>query len=336
MIRLRAHHALALALLHASCTVYDVAEAEREIDALRGEVASLRAAAGARLELDTMLTNVIADSNTIAVGLRVATVRDILSSAASRYLTGVRLHLRPNVVVRESDNVRVRIGPLRVNAGSWEIAVTILRVDALLSAESIDVAVADSNRLDITVPVHVSEGTGEALIDFQWDAATVTSVVCSDFAVHETFTGYVEPRTYRMRGGFMLVTEDGGVVAKPVVRDRIAVSPQPTEASWARVREILGEENQIFKCGIAMSPSGMETKLRELLTKGFRFSLPSSIIRAVPLPGSIRDEVDVAGRRAAVSIIPEPPELTADWLWLRAVVRASAYGAAPIEVDAGR
>jgi hypothetical protein len=336
MIRLRARHTLVLALLHASCTVYDVAEADREIDTLRAEVAALRAAAGARLELDTMLSSVVADSNAIAVGLRVTTVRDILSRTASRYLTGVRLHLRPNVVVRESDNVGVRVGPLRVNAGTWELAVTILRVDALLSAEAIDVTVADSNRLDITVPVHVSEGTGAALIDFRWDAAAMTSVVCADFAVHETFTGYVEPRTYRMRGSFMLVVEDGGLVAKPVVHDRIAVSPRPTEASWARVREILREQNQIFNCGIAMSPSGMETMLRTLLTKGFRFSLPSSLIRAVPLPASIRDEVDVVGRRAAISIIPEPPELTAGWLWLRAAVRASAYGTAPIKVDAGR
>ena len=333
MIRLRADHALALALLQAGCTVHDVTEADRGIGELRAEVAALRTKAGAWLEQDTMLTSVVGDTNAIAVGLRVATVRDVLTSTASRYLTGVRLHLRPNVVVAESDTVRVGVGPLRVNAGSWELAVTIQRVEALLSAGSIDVAVGDSNRLDLTVQVHVSEGTGAALIDFRWDAATMTSVVCADFAVHETFTGYVEPRTYRLRGSFLLVTEEGGLVAKPTVRDRIAVSPRPTEASWARVREILGEQNRIFNCGIAMSPSGMETMLRDLLTKGFRFRLPSSLLRAVPLPGTISNEVDVGGRRAAVSIIPDSPELTAGWLWLRAGVRASAYGAAPIQVE---
>jgi hypothetical protein len=333
MMRLRAHRVLALALLLAGCTVYDVEEAERGVVALRDEVAALRDAAGERLVQDTLLANVIGDENVLAVGLRVATVRDMLSSTASRYLSGVQLHVRPNVVVREGDTVSVGVGPLRVVAGTWELAVTILRVEALLHAGSIDVAVTDSSRLDLTVPVHVSEGTGAALIDFRWDAAMATSVVCADFAVHETFTGYVEPRTYRMRGSFRLVTEDGGLVAKPAVLDRISVSPRPTAASWARVREILQEQNRIFNCGIAMSPSGMETMLDELLTKGFRFRLPSSLFPAVPLPGSISNEVDVAGRRAALSIIPEAPELTARWLWLRASVRASAHGKAPIQVD---
>jgi hypothetical protein len=335
MIGHRTLCALALALT-AGCTVQDVTEADRGLDALRAEVASLRAAAGARLARDTMLTNAVTDSNAIAVGLRVTTLREILSNTARRYLSGVRLHLRPNVVVRERDTVRVRVGPLSVEAGTWELAVTIRRVDALLSAQAIDVTVADSNRLDITVPVRVSEGTGEAVIDFRWDAAAVTSVVCGDFAVREAFTGYVEPRMYRVRGSFTLINEAGGVTARPVVHHRIPISPQPTQASWARVREILNEQNHIFNCGIALSPAGMEEKLRELLTRGFRFSLPASIIREVPLPGSFGEEVDVAGRRAIVSIQPAPPELTADWLWLRASVRAFAYGEKPIRVDAGR
>jgi hypothetical protein len=336
MTRVRVRLAIVLALLGVRCTGQDVPEADPELDALRAEVAALRAAAGARLTQDTMLTRALADSNVIAVGLRVATLRDILSRAARRYLTGVRLHLRPNVVVTESDTVRVKVGPLDVEAGTWELAVTIRRVNALLSAEAIDIAVSDSNRLDVTVPVHVSEGTGVAVIDFRWDAAAVTSVVCGDFAIQEAFTGYVEPRTYRVRGSFTLINQKSGVVARPVVYHRIPISPQPTRASWARVREILNEQNDIFSCGIAMSPTGMETMLRELLTKGFRFSLPSSIMREVPLPGSFGEEVDVAGRRAVVSIEPEPPELSADWLWLRASVRAAAFGEAPINVDPGR
>jgi hypothetical protein len=336
MIPRGVRHTLMLALLPASCSVYDVADTDPELDALRAEVAALRAAAGSRLVLDTVLANVVADSDAVAIGLRVGAVRDILSSAANRYLSDVRLHLRPNVVVNESDTVAARVGPLRVEAGHWELAVTIQRVNASLSAESIEVAVTDSNRLDITVLVRVSEATGRALIDFRWDAATATSVVCGDFSVREAFTGYVSPRTYQVRGNFRLVTQRGEMLAVPVVYNQIPVSPQPTEASWARVREILNEQNQIFNCGIAMSPSDMETKLRELLTKGFRFRLPSSIIRAVPLPGSIRDEVDVAGRRAALSITPQPPELNGGWLWLRAAVRASARGEAPIQVDPAR
>jgi hypothetical protein len=279
---------------------------------------------------------VVADSGQIAVGLRVATVGDVLSKAAVRYLTDVRLHLRPNVVVRRGNDVAVSVGPVRVTAGSWELAVTILRVDATLSAESIELAVTGTDRLDVTVPVHVGSGTGEARIEFGWDAARATGLVCGDFVASEVFSATVEPRTYRMRGSFTLVSEDGGLVAKPTVHDRIAVSPVPTPASWNRVRQILQDQNRIFNCGLALSPSSVEEMLRDLLARGFRFSLPSSILRQVPLPGSILNQVEVAGRRAAVSIVSEPPLLMGEWIWLRASVAASVYEGAPITVDAPR
>ncbi len=307
--------------------------AAAELQALRAEVGALGDSAALRFRGDTLLASMQGDSTSdIALGLRVETLREILSSAASQYLDDVRLHLRPNVVVRAGDEVRVRVGPVNVFAGRWDLAVTVQRVDALLSAGAIDVVAGDSNRLDLTVPVHVSDATGGALIDFKWDAARLAAVVCHDFAVSEPFTGYVRLRTYAMRGYFKVVTEEGRLIARPVLRDRILVSPQPTEESWARVREILGEQDRIFRCGLALSPEKMETMLRELLGQGFRFSLPASILRPIPLPASVLNEVDVAGRRVGVTVMPEPPRLTRDRLWLRAAVRASTLDDAPIRV----
>jgi hypothetical protein len=326
--------ALAAVVLASACK--GRAAEDPDLPALRAEVATLREAAEARFRSDTLLAPLMADSTTIAVGLRVVTVRDLLAAAVPRYLQDVKLHIRPNVVVREEDEVRVRVGPVSVYAGRWHLAVTIRRVDARLRADSIDLVVTRADRIEVTVPVHVVDGSGDALIDFRWDAARVTGVVCGDFAVREEFSGYVEPRTYRMRGRFELITEDGALIARPVVEQRIPVSPQPTQASWERVRTILNEQNHIFKCGIALSPERMETMLRELLTKGFRFRLPSSILRPVPLPASLLDEVDVAGRRARVTVRPQPPLLTADWLWLRANVDVTASGDAPILLDSVR
>ena len=299
---------------------------------LRTEVESLRLAAAARIRSDSLLRPLLADSTALIVGLHVGTVRALLTAAATRYLTDVKLHLRPDVRITETDEVRVGIGPLRVGAGHWDLAVTIERIDATLRADSIGLVVSDSSRIDIDLPVHVSGGSGDATIDFHWDAAVVASVVCGDFDVRERLSAYVEPRSYRIRGYFELVNEGEGLVARPVVRQRIPVSPQPTAASWARVREILNEQNHIFNCGLALSPSGMEAMLRDLLTRGFRFRLPQSILRPVPLPASIANEVDVAGRRVAIAVAPAPPRLTADWIWLRGEVDAIAIDAAPITV----
>jgi hypothetical protein len=329
--------ACALLLGASGCGGRSDARAAAELAALRAEVAALRAAAAAAFEAEAADAADAAvgeapdrAGDAIVVALRVAMVRDVVAGAAERYLARVRLHLRPDVVVRAGDEVRVRAGPINAYAGRWELAVTIRRIDALLEVGRLDLAAGDADRLDLTVPVHIRSATGDALIDFSWNAARLAGVICSDFTVHEPFAGIVLPRTEVLRGHFRLITEDGRVVAQPALRDRIPVRPVPTEESWERIREILREQNRIFNCGLALSPDGVERMLRDLLTRGFRFNLPSSILRPMPLPGSIINEVEVGGRAVAVEVLPEPPHLTRDWLWLQAAVRAVAADDEPI------
>jgi hypothetical protein len=90
------------------------------------------------------------------------------------------------------------------------------------------------------------------------------------------------------------------------------------------VREILREQNRIYNCGLALSPEPMEGMLGDLLETGFRFSLPPSILRPMPLPGAMANEVTVAGRQVAVSVVPRPPLIVDDRLWLRASIEPSA------------
>jgi hypothetical protein len=321
------------AVLAAACARHDATTAAAELATLRAEVRALADSAALRFADDELFPPGDDSTSTIGVGVRVATLREILSGAAAHYLDDVRLHLRLNAVVRAGDDVRVRFGPATITAGRWDLAVTVQRVDALLRAGAIDVVAGDSNRLDLVVPVNVRGATGRAMIDFTWDARRVTSVVCSDFAISEPFHASVRPHTQTMRGHFVVASEGGRMVARPVLRDRIFFSPQPTEESWERVRQILREQDRIFRCGLALSPERMEEMLRDLMTRGFRFALPAAILRPVPLPGSVLNEVEVAGRRVAVAVTPEVPRIIRDRLWLRASVQASAYDDAPIRID---
>jgi hypothetical protein len=321
------------AALVAACGRHDPATAAAELATLRAEVRELGDSATSRFREDGLFPVGDDSVSTLGVGVRVETLREILSGAAAHYLDDVRLHLRLDVLLRAGDDVRVRVGPATVTAGRWDLAVTVQRGDALLRAGVIDVMAGDSNRLDLLVPVHVRNASGRAMIDFTWNARRLASVVCSDFAISEPFNGFVRPHTHNMRGYFVIATEGGRMVARPVLRDRIFVSPQPTEESWHRVREILREQDRIFRCGLALSPERMEEMLRDLLTRGFRFSLPSSILRPVPLPGSVLNEVEVAGRRVALAVTPDVPRITRDRLWLRASVQASALDDTPIRID---
>jgi hypothetical protein len=322
-----------LALAFGGCGRSDDARATAELEALRAEVAGLRAQAAAFLEADSLVDGANGGVDAaLVVGLRLTMVRDVLAGAAERYLGSVQLHLRPNVVVRTGDEVRIRAGPLDVSAGHWDLAVTIRRIDALLEAGRIDLAASNTDRLDLTVPIHIRNASGNALIDFSWTAARLAGVVCSSFSVNEAFSGVVHPRTETVRGYFELVLDEGQLIARPALLRRISVSPVPTEQSWERIREILREQNSIFNCGLALSPDNVEAMLRDLLTRGFRFSLPDAILRPIPLPGSIGNEVDVHGRAVAFEVLPDPPRLTPEWLWLRATVRSAASDAAPIPI----
>ncbi|CAN5729474.1 hypothetical protein BH23GEM9_BH23GEM9_32690 [soil metagenome] len=324
---------LAVVCLVGACGGRDDARAAAELDALRAEVMTLRERAAATFQSDTAM-GALADTDdaAILVALRVSMVRDVLAGAAEAYLDDVRLHLRPNVVVRAGDEVRVRVGPINAYAGRWDLAVTIRRIDAVLQAGRLDLAAVGADRLNITMPVHIRRASGDALIDFNWNAARLAGVVCSDFSVREPFSGIVHPRTETLRGHFELVARDGHIVARPALRERLSVSPMPTEESWERVRAILREQNRIFNCGLALSPDGLEERLRDLLTRGFRFNLPSSILRSIPLPGSIINEVEVGGRLVAVEVLPQPPRLTPEWLWLGAAVRVATGDSAPIPI----
>jgi hypothetical protein len=308
--------------------------AEQELIDLRREVAALREQAASGIGDEAPVTVAQEDPDAVLVGLRTTMLRSVLGRAATVYFDDVRLHIRDTVVVTEEDEVRVRIGPVRAYAGRWTLAVSILRIDARLRADTLVLAFDDSSRIGVHLPVRVTDGSGEAMIDFAWDAATVTSVVCGDFAVRERFSGYVEPRTHQVDGAFLLDTGEDQVIARPVMTNRVTVSPQPTAASWARVREILDRQNHIFRCGLALSPPRMEAMLRDLLTRGFQFRLPESILRPLPLPASIGNEVEVAGSRVRVEIRPLTPRFSENWLWLGATVDAAVLSRAPAVVGA--
>lgn len=295
------------------------AAADRE--ALVAEVEALRDSVATLLHNDPVFQVASADSGHVMIGVHADFLEEAVRQAASVYLDTVSLHIEPNVVVEEGEPVRVRIGPVRVTVGSWKLQVTIERIEARLLAQSIDISMADSTRLALKMRVETRDGAGRANIDFEWDAGTVTSVVCRDFAVHERFDGVVASRAYDVEGAFVFRAEGGSIIAQPEwTGDRLTVSPQPTPESWERVREILARQNHIFRCGLALQPDNMERMLRELLEDGFKFSLPASILGPIPLPAAISESVALEGREYAVAVRPAGLWMTPEALWYSALV----------------
>lgn len=329
---MRHGRALATCVLGAAAVLAGCSDhaAERSLDAdrasehahLTAAVETLRELLQARLEEDSLVQRISADTADVLIGVRTPLLQQMMAAGMRSYLGQVQLHLEPDLVIHESESVGVRLGPVMVKAGDWRVQVTIQRLEAVLSGDTVSLAVADSNRLDVVVPVQTREGTGRARIDFEWDPAVATSFICRSFEVSETFSGRVSPHRYDVRGSFVLGAEGDRIVARPrQTGPRWVVRPEPSAAAWSRVREILDRQNHIFRCGLALSPDGMERTLRDLLQRGFRFRLPESVLQPIPLPAAIREELSVGGRTLRVAVRPVGLHLTPQALWYSAAVQ---------------
>lgn len=289
---------------------------ETALDSLQAEVGRLRADLDERVAGDSLVRSVVEGGGDVVVGLSTGLVTRVIDAATRTYLDEVRLHLEPGVEVEEGDEVVVRVGPVRVSAGRWTVRVAVERIDAVLTADTVELTVVDGDRIEAAVPVRVQEASGSATISFTWDATTAASVVCRDFAVRESFRGTVEPYTERLEAALTVEAEGPRLVARPrYTGRRLSVRPEPTPTAWRRVRQILDRQNSIFRCGLAISPDELEARLRRLLRRGFRFEFPESVLQPVELPTRFTEDVTVEGRRFTVGVRPVSLRLDPDRLW---------------------
>lgn len=306
---------VAAAVAVTACGWRNGAVEEPEMETLRRRVAEARATVEERPAPGTDLSGSgVADAE-LVVRLRTPLLLRVVESVAALYLDEVVLDLRPDVTVRESEEVQVDLGPLRVTAGEWVLRVRIEEILARLQAGQPQVAVTHAGELAVDLPVDVADGSGRASLDFTWDARSVAAAVCRDFRVRETFAATVAARTYLLSGHFDLRLLDGVLSITPRFPQSLEVRPEPTAESWRRVREILESQDRIFRCGLALDPDGLEAELRRLLRVGFRFRLPDDVLRTVRLPARVGGDVAVAGRRFAATADTAGVRLGPDWLW---------------------
>ena len=307
---------LAITVLAGGCSSSGArSEPDEALATLQQQVAALRSVVDARLDPEIMLVGETLEAADVVVRLRIGMLQELLTVASSQYLDDVQLHLSPGTVAQEDNEVRTRIGPIRVRAGRWTLHVSINDIRATLRAGEPTITVDSDDRFALRLPAQVVNGTGTARIKFEWDAATVISVVCRDFQVDESFSATIRTRNYDLNGHFQITPVDGSLVLDPSFPQRLDVQPEPTEESWAHVREILAAQDKMFRCGLALNADSMETKLREILHTGFRFGLPDSVLRPITMPLSVSETLELGGHVLDVAASPAGLKLTPEWLW---------------------
>src|SRR5262249_54566789 len=191
-----------------------------------------------------------------------------------------------------------------------------------LRAHNPRVAPAADNALRLELPVLLEGAQGSATVHFTWNSHSVAKVVCHDFDVTRRLNGRVLADEYTLTGAFQLSAGPESLRAEPVsVARSFRVRVDLTKESWAEVRAAIDEQDQILKCGLALDPEALLTKLRDRLREGFDLKLPRALLRPIDFPASVRESAALEDRRVDLAVTTHELKVTPEAVWYGADVR---------------
>lgn len=291
------------------------AEALRqEVNALEVERDRLRARLDEGLRSDPRLAGM--PSQPVRVGIPTALLREITSSLVTSVADRVTLELGGLRVQRSGEIHRV------ITLGEYHLDVLLTRVTARLKADAPTITFG-GNRINFVVPVRVLSGSGEAVIDFEWDGRGLSGAVCGDMVVKEKVAGTVAPARYTLRGAVQLTGTRDAIIARPAIpTQRIRVQVSPSRASWATVEELLNSKGGV--CGFVLDRVDIAGAINNVLRRGFNVRLPTNRIAPLTLPIGISPSVTMDGQTLVIEVRAVPPAITEHTVWLGADLTVSA------------
>jgi hypothetical protein len=242
---------------------------------------------------------------------------------AARYFDRVGIVLE-DVEVRKSGERRKKALFAEFAAGSWELYVKFSSIRGVLRAGDPRVLLPGGERVELTMPVHIEQGQGRALVRFSWDSRGLVELVCKDFTLEDTAAGRVEHRIYPVSGAFTIAVGKDSLVATPRFSDRFRIHPSVDEATWSKVARALEEQDRLGRCGIGIDPEMEMLNLRTLIAKGFNVRLPRKIFRPVVLPTRLTPTVEVQGRTVDLTLAQSSVRVAPDGVWYGVQIAAAA------------
>jgi hypothetical protein len=308
----------------AACLLTAGCGGEPEIDRLHREHGRLRAELARVLARDQVVSDVQQDGGLIIVAVRAAYLGELIREVAARYFDRVELDLTPDLRVHHEEEVNRKTIVGTLKGGRWTVDVTIERISGTLRGGAPRFSVSRENRLDLVVPVALQGAEGQARVQFTWNANLLASVICRDFQVDERIRGRVLPQSYEVHGAFTFEARPGALVARPEFRsERFRLRIDLAQESWDRIRRALEAQDRPSKCGLALDPQALMTKLEALGRKGFEVRLPRSLLHDITLPASVSGSATVEGREIALTVEPRAFRVTRDHTWYSVAVKTA-------------
>jgi hypothetical protein len=281
----------------------EIAALEKERDLLRPKLDQL-------ISKDPRISGM--PKTPVRVGVPTTLARDLVERVTSGFIDHVTLELK-NLKVNKTGSVKKV-----VTIGKYEMHVLIKRVSGRLKTGKPRVTFG-GNRVELSMPVTVASGTGNATINFKWDGKGMSDAVCGDMEITRDVSGGVKPASYPVSGALVLTATAKEILAEPKFPlIKINLKVDPSDESWASVQKILDDQEGI--CGYVVDKVNILKIVQGLIDKGFNVRLPTEKIKPMAIPVGIEPSMNVKGRQVDLGIKVGELAITNDMIWLGAHV----------------
>ena len=235
----------------------------------------------------------------VLIGLPSTLVESIVSEALAGPLRNVRLSLKDVVKVERSDEVQSKTFLGTMTLGRYDLTVNVQEVNAVMKPRT-PILTFGSNRIAIDLPVSVEAGErqGEALLQVGRPEPGRRGLRRSDRGARPARLGAPGPRAPPRpirRGG---ARASSSIVKPRIAPIEVAFHVEPLQRTWDFVDDLIGSKNAV--CEAALRKAEVGQKVKDLVSRGFKVTVPTNWLHAMALPASFRDTVDVQGTSAGL------------------------------------
>lgn len=261
-------------------------------------------------------------------GLMIGIPTSFTSSILEQVVTGLfgetTLTLR-NLKVHKEGDVKAKMLIRKKRVGAYVLDVNIHEVQGILRPGKPDVRFG-RNRVELTLPVSLAEGQGNADLRFKWDSKAVSAnIVCGDIDITRQVHGGVIPEEYRVEGSFAIAAKGDAILLTPAFPDlAVRIFVDPSEQAWSVVDGVIKEQRK--GCEIALNKIDLTQKLGDILGRGFNVKIPQKIFKPIKLPAGVSQSLEVQGIQLALQVKSTGILVARERIWYGADINLAPKG----------
>ena len=288
-----------------------IEETKTRIEGLKAERARLQEELRLSLSDDAKLVD--APQGAILIGVPATLVEAIVSEALTGPLRNVRLTLKDVVKLERTDIIRAKTFLGMMTLGHYALSVNVQEVNAVMKPQTPKL-IFGGNRIAIDLPVSVESGAVKAKLLFKWDGRKLAGVVCGDLTSEHDLRATVPKVAARLHGRFDVEARGEKLIVKPVIAPiSLAFSVEPQQQTWDFIDNLIESKNAV--CEAALRKASVGQKVKDLVAKGFKATIPNNWLHPMTLPASFKDTVDVKGTSTGLAITPTAVAITKTRIW---------------------